>query len=563
MALSAINNKYIEDIIKKNSEITQNKNTVSNIYSGPSTLTKTTVSPYNNGIVSKKLYDDAVANESNYVNAMKSGVGTSALLGATNALGLNTYDTPTLQNFSQVSSLDADIAKAKQRSAEKASTLGNLGKDTEPGKGSESVSDYAKQIEDAKKQYEDTISEIQAKYQGTGSGSSGYSGINGVDADIYNQIMTPYQKSQNVIDAENYLNQLRENFSGRTKYSDQLDSLIGAYQNRDKFSYDPNSDMLYQNYLAAMQNNGLQAMKDTMGQASALTGGYGSTYATGAANGAYNNYLQTANDNLTNFYNNALDAYNLEGQAMLNNINLLQDLDSTEYNRALQDYQMALNNADTAYERDYNNWQNSVANALNVAGYQNSDAWKQASMDADEKQRQEDLEYKQLQLALSQVPETETLSDYEKEMQALKLEEQKIKNGTLQTEWDTMRGIDSNGNTLVQSNSNSSSYSNSDMNNWKKLALEAYSTNGKDGLEYFLNSLERYWNTEEERKAIWQEISNYIDSSAEKTYTKVKNAWFGDDNDEYQDINTGEIVTYAKLKEMYGAAKAKKIKDSQ
>lgn len=417
-------------------------------------------------------------------------------------------------------------------------------------------SDYDKQMEDAKKTYEETIAEIQSKASGTPSGNSG---IVGVNPDIYNQIMAPYQKSQSVINAENYLNQLRDNFNGRTKYSDQIDALIGDYQNRDKFNYDPNADMLYQNYLAAMQNNGLQAMKDTMGQAASLTGGYGSTYATAAANGAYNSYLQQANDNLPQFYNMAADAYNLEGQELLNNINLLQNLDANEYNRALQNYEMALRNADTAYERDYNNWKNNVANAMNVAGYQNSDAWKQASMDADALQRESDMAWKQYQLAMSQIPQTQTeLSDYEKQMQALKLEEQRIKNGTLQTEWDTKRGIDTNGQPLVQSESKKASYTNSDMNNWKKQALEAFSINGRDGLYDFLNSLDRYWDTEEERKAIQKEITDYIEASAERTYTRTDNK-LGNKNDVYTD-NFDNSLTYAELVEKYGKEEAKKIK---
>lgn len=426
--------------------------------------------------------------------------------------------------------------------------------------------DYEKQMEDAKKTYEETIAEIQSKTSGTPSGNSG---IVGVNPDIYNQIMAPYQKSQSVINAENYLNQLRESFNGRTRYSDQLDALIGDYQNRDKFNYDPNADMLYQNYLSAMQNNGLQAMKDTMGQAASLTGGYGSTYATAAANGAYNSYLQQANDNLPQFYNMAADAYNMEGQEMLNNINLLQNLDANEYNRALQNYEMALRNADTAYERDYNNWKNNVANAMNVAGYQNSDAWKQASMDADALQRESDMAWKQYQLAMSQIPQTQTeLSDYEKQMQALKLEEQRIKNGTLQTEWDTKRGIDSNGNPIVQSESTSTtSTGKAPTVTETQKALKYLESFDYKGISSYLDSLQAAGKDIDAVADFLMDNSPKLKKSDEGKFL----IWDSDDSDKYQINGSGKQLKMSDIGSQFGLeedsdlykALQKKLKESK
>jgi len=124
--------------------------------------------------------------------------------------------------------------------------------------------------------------------------------------------------------------------SQRSQTANKLDSLITDYINRKDFNYDPNSDMLYQNYLAAMQNAGQMAMKDTMGQAAMLTGGYGSTYATAAANGAYNSYLQKANDALPDYYNIAANAYDRQGENMLSNIKLLQDQQEADYNNWLE-----------------------------------------------------------------------------------------------------------------------------------------------------------------------------------------------------------------------------------
>ena len=61
-------------------------------------------------------------------------------------------------------------------------------------------------------------------------------------------------------------------------YDTQLQDIYNQIINRDKFKYDINADMLYQQYKDQYVNLGQMAMKDTMGQDAALTGGYGSSY---------------------------------------------------------------------------------------------------------------------------------------------------------------------------------------------------------------------------------------------------------------------------------------------
>ena len=67
----------------------------------------------------------------------------------------------------------------------------------------------------------------------------------------------------------------------RTSQELQLlrDEALEQYLNREAFQYDLNADALYQQYQNRYQELGRNAMKDTMGQAAALTGGYGSSYA--------------------------------------------------------------------------------------------------------------------------------------------------------------------------------------------------------------------------------------------------------------------------------------------
>ena len=149
-------------------------------------------------------------------------------------------------------------------------------------------------------------------------------------------------------------------------YDAQLNDIYNQIVNREKFSYDLNSDALYNQYKDQYTNLGKMAMMDTMGQAAAMTGGYGNSYASTAGNQAYQSYLQQLNDVVPELYGMALDQYNQEGDNLYNQFAMTGDLADIEYGR----YQDALSNywkevshltdrADTAYDKGYENWYNS------------------------------------------------------------------------------------------------------------------------------------------------------------------------------------------------------------
>lgn len=115
-------------------------------------------------------------------------------------------------------------------------------------------------------------------------------------------------------------------------YQDILDAYLG---NLGNFSYNPNTDAMYQSYLATMQNLGQRAMKDTMGQASALTGGYGSSYAQNAGGNAYNQYLESAGQAMPTFYNMA---YNQYRDSVNDKLNALNSATSSEGNISAKEF---------------------------------------------------------------------------------------------------------------------------------------------------------------------------------------------------------------------------------
>lgn len=95
----------------------------------------------------------------------------------------------------------------------------------------------------------------------------------------------PYKESDRVTDYYDRLKEAEADKPGefQSQYEDQISSILDSILNNPKFSYtadDLANDDLYQMYRESYTKQGDKAMRDTMGNAAALTGGYGSTYAT-------------------------------------------------------------------------------------------------------------------------------------------------------------------------------------------------------------------------------------------------------------------------------------------
>lgn len=76
-----------------------------------------------------------------------------------------------------------------------------------------------------------------------------------------------------------------------SSYDDEIGRLYDKIINREGFRYDMNSDPLYMSYRDRYAREGRLAMKSTMGQAAALTGGYGSSYSQAVGQEQYGAYL--------------------------------------------------------------------------------------------------------------------------------------------------------------------------------------------------------------------------------------------------------------------------------
>lgn len=192
-----------------------------------------------------------------------------------------------------------------------------------------------------------------------------------------------YKPSDTVAQAEALLQQQMANKPGayQSTWQAQLNDTLNKILNREKFSYDLNGDALYQQYKDKYIQQGKMAMMDTMGQAQAMTGGYGNSYAQSVGQQAYQGYLQQLNDIVPELYGMAQDQYNQEGQALYDQAALMAQQEDQEYGRyrdRLTDYYTELDRMrdDARYqaETDYGRWADdrnfSYDNFINDRNYQ-------------------------------------------------------------------------------------------------------------------------------------------------------------------------------------------------
>ena len=168
--------------------------------------------------------------------------------------------------------------------------------------------------------------------------------------------------------------------------------MLGDIQNGKKFSYDVNGDALYQQYKDSYMRQGKIAMQDAMGQAAAMTGGYGNSYAASVGNQAYQSYLQQLNDRIPELYQLALDRYNMERQDLYNQYGLLENAYNREhdtfnegYSRLQDAYGIASDNyykGGDMFYTEQNNKNSVVGNqnseSLSIWETDNNNLWKQA-----------------------------------------------------------------------------------------------------------------------------------------------------------------------------------------
>ena len=197
-----------------------------------------------------------------------------------------------------------------------------------------------------------------------------------------------YQQSDAVTKAQEMLQNQLNNKPGQytSQWQSQLNDVMGKILNREKFNYDLNGDALYQQYKDQYTNQGKMAMMDTMGQASAMTGGDGDSYAQNVGQQAYHGYLQQLNDKIPELYNLALSKYQMEGDDLARQYSMLGTQENQDYSRyrdTVSDYNTELSRLQNAYDNERSFDYGQFIDDRNYQYQQNSDKQKLAQAQVD------------------------------------------------------------------------------------------------------------------------------------------------------------------------------------
>lgn len=164
-----------------------------------------------------------------------------------------------------------------------------------------------------------------------------------------------YQPSEDVAAARAYRDSVAamqpENYT--SGFEARLQELYDQIAGREAFSYDPEEDEMYKRYARLYAAQGAAAMEDTMGQAAALTGGYGSSYAQAVGQQAYDRYLGELASLVPELRQAALAEYTQEGKALTDRYGLLRQQESAAYDRwqdTVAQWQKALAQAQSEYD---------------------------------------------------------------------------------------------------------------------------------------------------------------------------------------------------------------------
>ena len=198
------------------------------------------------------------------------------------------------------------------------------------------------------------------------------------------QYQQGYTPSQTVTDAQarlqDVMNQKPQGYT--SKYGAALDNILQEIQNPKDFKYSFNDDEMFKYYADLYTQKGRQASADAMGQAAALTGGYGNSYGQAVGNQAYQQYLLNLYDRGMDLRNQAYQQYQDQRADQYNQLGALQGADQTDYGRyrdTVGDWENERNyytdRADTEYNRDYNDYLNNRDYWTQQAQAENADWW--------------------------------------------------------------------------------------------------------------------------------------------------------------------------------------------
>ena len=153
-----------------------------------------------------------------------------------------------------------------------------------------------------------------------------------------------------------------------SSYDGEIGRLFEKIVQRPAFQYDPEGDPLFNSYRDRTVREGRLAMRDTMGQAAHLTGGYGSSYGQAVGQQQYDAYLQKLGDAMPELYGAALKKWQAEGEQLSSQFGAASALAERDYGRARDKAAMASQIEQKGYDRRQTAYKNLVE-IISKSGY--------------------------------------------------------------------------------------------------------------------------------------------------------------------------------------------------
>lgn len=157
----------------------------------------------------------------------------------------------------------------------------------------------------------------------------------------------------------------------QSKYQGQIDNVMGKLDDLGDFDYDPASDTAYRQYKTEYTQKAKLANQNAQANASAMTGGYGSSYGTQAGQKAYAATMSDLDDVLNGLVSQNRNEYNTKKSCLQQQLSGLQQAeqnDYTKYQNDLNNWYTDLNYKQNEYNNAYNEEQQNTQNGLNILG---------------------------------------------------------------------------------------------------------------------------------------------------------------------------------------------------
>ena len=152
----------------------------------------------------------------------------------------------------------------------------------------------------------------------------------------------------------------------QSKYQGQINDVMSKLNDLGEYDYDPAADTAYQHaQKAKLANQNAQA------NASAMTGGYGSSYGTQAGQKAYAATMDNLDSVLDGLTAQNRAEYNTKKSGLQEQLSGLQSAEQNDYAKYQKDYsqwQDGLSYRQNEYNNAYNEEQQNTQNGLNILG---------------------------------------------------------------------------------------------------------------------------------------------------------------------------------------------------